>query len=215
MKGFLNKIFDKVDSCVRKNNSVGENDGAGNGQEASDGPGADKSNLQQQAARGLLIFSNTTEVIRAEEILKSTGYQIRVVSPPAQYRTGCDLAIDFPLVEQVGIIRCLKEEKIVPIDVLPLSAERLEPLRLCRITDFGDYLMVKAANMKITFHKLTWKIVNISGGGCPDVPYLAAEMIGKRLPEAPHPKKLGYTLCAYSLSVAYEEALRIMEEQRC
>ncbi|MEW6381819.1 MAG: DUF3343 domain-containing protein [bacterium] len=173
------------------------------------------SDADSQQARGLLIFSNTTEVIKAEEVLKSSGYQIGVVSPPAQYRTGCDLAIDFPLVEQLGIVRRLKEEGIAPLDVLPLSGDRLEPLKLCRITDFGDYLMIKAANMKITVHKLSWKIVNISGGGCPDVPYLASEMIGKRLSDAPNPRKLGYTLCAYSLSVAYEEALKIMEEQRC
>lgn len=166
-------------------------------------------------ARGLLIFSNTGEVIKAEEVLKSAGYQIRVMSPPPQYRTGCDLAIDFPLVEQLGVTRCLKEKKLVPMDMVPLSGERLEPLKLCRVTDFGDYLMIKAANMKITVHKSSGKVVNISGGGCPDVPYLASEMIGKCLSEAPSPRKLGYTLCAYSLNVAYEEALKIMEEQVC
>jgi hypothetical protein len=168
-----------------------------------------------QQARGLLIFSNTSEVIKAEEILKVSGYQIQVMSPPPQYRTGCDLAIDFPLVEQLGITRVLKEKKIVPLDILPLSEKRLTPIQLCQTTDFGDYLMIKAANMKITVHKFTWKIVNISGGGCPDVPYLASEMIGKRLSESPTPKSLGYTLCAYSLHVAYEESLKIMEERLC
>jgi len=69
--------------------------------------------------------------------------------------------------------------------------------------------------MKITVHKFTWKIVNISGGGCPDVPYLASEMIGKRISDAPKPKDLGYTLCAYSLNIAYEKTLKIMEERLC
>ncbi|MEW5804891.1 MAG: DUF3343 domain-containing protein, partial [bacterium] len=170
---------------------------------------------QEQQARGLMIFSNTSDVIKAEGVLKTAGYSIRVMSPPAQYRTGCDLAIDFPLVEQFGIVRCLKEEEIIPLDILPLSEERLEPLKICRVTDFGDYLMIKAANMKITVHKISRKIVNISGGGCPDVPYLASEMIGKRLSEAPSPRKLGYTLCAYSLNVAFDEAHRVMEEQSC
>ena len=66
--------------------------------------------------------------------------------------------------------------------------------------------MVRAANMKLTFEKESQKIVNISGGGCSDVPYLAQEMIGKTLSEAPSPREIGYTLCAYSLAIAFEEA---------
>ena len=91
-------------------------------------------------ARGLLIFSNTSEVIKAEEILKEGGYQIKVMSPPPQYRTGCDLSITFPLVEQLGVTRLLKEKEISPLEILPLSEERMEPLDICRITDFGEYL---------------------------------------------------------------------------
>jgi hypothetical protein len=68
--------------------------------------------------------------------------------------------------------------------------------------------MVRAANMKITIRKKDMKIVNISGGGCPDVPYLAHEMIGKTLAEAPRPRDLGHTLCGYALDLAYEELLR-------
>ncbi len=51
--------------------------------------------------------------------------------------------------------------------------------------------------------------VNISGGGCPDIPYLNAEMVDKTLASAPHPNELGYTLCATMLQCAYEEALSI------
>ena len=176
-------------------------------------PGSRKNGSKK--VRGLLIFSNTSEVIKAEKILKAAGYQIQVMSPPPQYRTGCDLAIDFPLVEQLGINRLLQENKIAPLDILPLSEKRMTPLKLCKIIDFDDYLMIKAANMKITVHKGTWRIVNVSGGGCPDVPYLASEMIGKRLLDAPSPQNLGFTLCAYSLNVAYEKALKIMEEKLC
>jgi hypothetical protein len=35
--------------------------------------------------------------------------------------------------------------------------------------------MIRAANMKLTVDKDTMVIVNISGGGCPDVPYLASD----------------------------------------
>jgi len=50
--------------------------------------------------------------------------------------------------------------------------------------------------------------VNISGGGCPDVPFLAQEMVGKTLAEAPRPRDLGHTLCGYALDLAYEELCR-------
>ncbi len=68
--------------------------------------------------------------------------------------------------------------------------------------------MVRAANMKITVDKSTQTIVNVSGGGCPDVPYLAARMTGKRLSEAPSPRDLGHTLCGYALELAFQEIRR-------
>ncbi|MBA7684647.1 hypothetical protein ES703_93053 [subsurface metagenome] len=62
--------------------------------------------------------------------------------------------------------------------------------------------------MKITVDKTNKKIVNISGGGCPDVPYLAQEMVGKPLADAPSPREIGHTLCGYALQLAYEEVKR-------
>ncbi len=64
--------------------------------------------------------------------------------------------------------------------------------------------------MKITVDKTDKKIVNISGGGCPDVPYLAYEMVGKSITEAPNPLLIGHTLCAYALSTAYEKMIKII-----
>jgi hypothetical protein len=64
--------------------------------------------------------------------------------------------------------------------------------------------------MKITVEKETKKIVNISGGGCSDVPYLALGLIGKTLDAAPAPRQIGYTLCAYTLEIAFEEARRLL-----
>lgn len=34
-------------------------------------------------------------------------------------------------------------------------------------------------------------------GGCPDVPFLAASMVGRTLSDAPHPRDIGHTLCGY------------------
>jgi len=164
----------------------------------------------ESVTRGLLIFSNTNDVIQAEQILKEEGHDIKVVSPPPDFRTGCDLCIEFPLVQEPGITRMLEEIGRSPIEVVPISSDGLEPLKLCRIKDFGQFLMVRAANMKITVDKTTQKIVNISGGGCPDVPYLAYEMLGKTLSEATEPVGIGYTLCAYSLNIAYQEMMNIM-----
>ena len=61
---------------------------------------------------------------------------------------------------------------------------------------------------RLTVDKKTMTIVNISGGGCPDVPFLAQEMVGKRLSEAPSPRAIGHTLCGYALQLAYEEMQR-------
>jgi hypothetical protein len=169
-----------------------------------------KSSPRSEAVtRGLLVFSDTSTVMHVEQILKEENYDISVVSPPPQYRTGCDLCVEFRMVEAPEITKMLKKIGLAPIDVLPVSEDGMKPLRLYRTKDFGRYLMVRAANMKITMDKTTRKIVNISGGGCPDIPYLAREMLGKSLSEAPEPTVIGFSLCAYSLNMAYEELKRV------
>ena len=159
--------------------------------------------------RGLLVFENTSEVIQAEKVLKKAGWTVRVMGPPPEIRTGCDLVIVFPLIEELNILRELHGAALEPLQVVPVSAPLLAPVDLFQTKDFGDYLMVRAANMKITIAKDSRRIVNISGGGCPDVPYLAQAMIGKSLAEAPRPRDLGHTLCGYALDLAYEELRRI------
>ena len=69
--------------------------------------------------------------------------------------------------------------------------------------------MVKAANMKLTFDKESGVIVNTSGGGCPDIPYLHTELLNKPLTEAPRPGNLGFTLCALMLDRAFEESIKL------
>lgn len=161
------------------------------------------------ADRGIFVFDNTSEVIKAENLLKKAGWTIRVMGPPPEIRTGCDLVIEFPLIEELNMLRELEKAGIPPLAVAPVSSPLLKPVDLFHTKDFGEYLMVRAANMKITIEKESHIIVNISGGGCPDVPYLAKEMVGKTLNEAPKPKDLGHTLCGYALELAYEELLRI------
>ena len=160
--------------------------------------------------RGILVFENTSEVIHAENLLKNDGWSIRVMGPPPEIRTGCDLVIEFPLMEELEILRLLAADDIIPLQAVPVTGPLLEPVNIFKTTDYGDFLMVRAANMKITINKKSRTVVNISGGGCPDVPYLAAEMVGKTLDTAPAPRSIGHTLCGYALQLAYEEI-----QQKC
>jgi hypothetical protein len=158
--------------------------------------------------RGFLVFENTSDVIQAERRLKALGFPITVKGPPPEIQKGCDLVIEFPLMEKLTIERHLESAGLQPLAVVPVTAPLLEPVNLFHTKDFGPYLMVRAANMKITVDKESLRIVNISGGGCPDVPYLAECLVGKSLHEAPQPKEIGHTLCGYALQLAYEELCR-------
>ena len=158
--------------------------------------------------RGILVFEHTSEVIRAETVLKRAGWEIRVMGPPPEIRTGCDLVIEFPLIEELNILRSLEAAGAQPLQVVPVNSPLLQPVDIFQTKDYGRYLMVRAANMKLTVDKETLTVVNVSGGGCPDVPYLAREMVGRTLADAPAPEEIGHTLCGYALQLAYEEMRR-------
>ena len=164
----------------------------------------DKKNID----RAILVFENTSEVIRAENVPKAEGWKIKVMGPPPEIRSGCDLVIEIPLIEELNILRSLDEAGASPLKIVPVSSPLLKPVDLFQNKDFGKYLMIRAANMKLTIDKETKTIVNVSGGGCPDVPYLAQEMVGKTMADAPDPRKIGHTLCGYALQLAYEEMTR-------
>lgn len=159
--------------------------------------------------RWLLVFANTSEVIRAEKVLKEAGYQVQVKGPPPELQTGCDLVIDFPLVEELRVRRLLAAVRLTPLQVVPVTSPLLQPVDIFQIKNYGAYLMVRAANMKLTVEKATKKIVNVSGGGCPDVPYLAQALVDQTLSMAPEPRELGHTLCGYALQLALEKAKQL------
>jgi hypothetical protein len=163
------------------------------------GPGGD---------RGILIFESTSEVLQAEKALTSGGWSIRVMGPPAEIQRGCDLVIEFPLIEELNILRVLRAAGAPPLEVVPVLSPLLKPVDLFHVKDFGAHLMVRAANMKLTVEKETGVIVNVSGGGCPDVPYLAGELVGKSLFGSKSPRDLGHTLCGYALYLAWDEMRR-------
>ncbi len=161
-------------------------------------PGADE-------ALGLFLFDAVNDALSAERILKAAGYEVSLVAPPAHLRAGCDLSVALPRVEHIGAERQLIDAD-VPLREWVADAEgTAEVCDLVTSVDFGQWLMVRAGNMKIVVEKETGLIVNTSGGGCPDIPYLNLALVGKRVDEVPRPKDLGYTLCGLMLDRAYQE----------
>jgi hypothetical protein len=161
---------------------------------------------------GIVIFDAVQEAMQAERILKAADYPVRLVAPPPELRKGCDLAVEINVVEQPGIERLLRQKQVGFIEIRPIRIGEAEILEVVRVTDFGTWIMVKAANMKLTFEKATGKVVNTSGGGCPDIPLLHAEMLDKRVEDAPRPADIGYTLCALMLDRALEEAVALRKD---
>ena len=158
---------------------------------------------------GIVIFHNVADAMKGEKAVKTAGYDVKLIAPPPQLRMGCDLALEINLVEKPGIERLLKEKGVDVVSISPLSVGTSGLCEVLKVTDFGKWYMIKAGNMKLSYEKESGMVVNISGGGCPDIPYLNAEMVDKTLDKSPQPRDLGYTLCATMLQRAYEEAVRL------
>ena len=161
---------------------------------------------------GLVLFLDVKDAISAEKVLKKAGYGVKLVAPPPELRKGCDLAVEINLVEQPGIERELEKQDVAYVSIAPLKVGTSELLTIVKLTDFGNWIMVKAANMKLTFDKNSGVIVNTSGGGCPDIPYMHFEMLDKKLDEAPRPKDIGFTLCSLMLDKALDESQTLFQE---
>lgn len=161
-------------------------------------PGSDE-------ALGLFLFDAVNDALAAERALKAAGYDVSLVAPPPHLRTGCDLSIALPRVEHIGAERELTEAGVHIRDWVADAEGTAEVSDLVTTVDFGQWLMVRAGNMKIVVEKASGVIVNTSGGGCPDIPYLNLALVGKRLDEVPRPRDLGYTLCGLMLDRAYVE----------
>jgi hypothetical protein len=157
---------------------------------------------------GLVLFDSVEEAMSGERALKADGVENRLVAPPPELRRGCDLALEINLVEKPAVERMLQARQVPFIDILPMKGDA-ELLQVVQVTDFGEAVMVKAGNMKLTFDKSSGVVLNISGGGCPDIPYLHAQMLDKPLDRAPRPKEMGHTLCSLMLDRAYVQSLEI------
>lgn len=166
---------------------------------------------KDQVDRSVFLFEHFRDGMKAEDILISNGFHTHAGAPPPDVRTGCDLAISLPVDETIAGEKALKEKGIKVYDVIFKFTGNLPELQISKLVktvDYGDYLMIRVGNMKIAFQKRNGLIVNISGGGCPDIPLLAVRMIGQKLQDITPPAQIGFTLCAYTLQKAYEVALK-------
>lgn len=162
-------------------------------------------------ALGLFLFDAVNDALAAERALKGAGYHgVELVAPPPKLRAGCDLAVALPRVEHVGAERALAAAGVHVRSWVDDTEGTAAICDLVTTVDFGEWLMVRAGNMKIVVEKATGAIVNTSGGGCPDIPYLNLELVGSTLADAPRPRELGYTLCGLMLDRAYLEARSLL-----
>ncbi len=158
---------------------------------------------------GIVLFDTVQDAMRAEKVLVEAGYKMRLVAPPPSLRQGCDLALEINLLEAPGIERALREAEAYFRKISELSESAARMTQMTSVTDFGDWTMVRAGNMKLCYEKATGLIVNESGGGCPDIPFLYQEMVDKQLDDVTRPRDLGFTLCARVLDVAFEKCLEL------
>lgn len=162
----------------------------------------------------LILMGSVLRAIKAEEVLLAQGYEVRLVVPPIELRTGCDLALACSTHVVVGIAHALESADLAPKQVLSTlmgTSTITEVVTRAYFDIAGNYcssddahfLMVRAGNMKLTIDVKSGVITNTSGGGCPDVPYLNMMMIGHHINEISRPKELGKTLCGLMLDKAY------------
>ncbi len=161
--------------------------------------------------KALVIFDYIVFAMRGEHVIREAGFKMKTVAPPSAYRTGCDLALAINATDVDAVERVLEDNDVLVMDILFMPKDaKLSPLfltKLIKVADFGDYRMIRCGNMKIAYRKGIGTVVNISGGGCPDIPYLVLKLVGTVLGEGPRPRALGKTICSYSLEHAYEKAL--------
>ena len=165
---------------------------------------------EEEQDKALIVFDYIYHAMRAKPVLEEAGFKVREVAPPVEYRTGCDLAVEVNSSDVDAAENVLIEKGVMP------AGSQLVPVyltKLMKTVDYGDYMMIRCGNMKITYQKGSGTIVNISGGGCPDIPFLGMKLYGTVIGEGPEPRELGKTICAYTLEHAYQKALEVFKKE--
>lgn len=159
---------------------------------------------QYQKPKGILLYGSVQEVIQTHKMLESQGFQVRLVAPPPEVRIGCDLAIEFSLIEQEAVETIIKREQNNPYKIVSTKEMLPDILKRSLFVEMDGYLMCKSGNMKITIDKRDHRIVNISGGGCPDIPYVAEQLYNAKIEVAKNPIEIGNSLCSYMLQISFD-----------
>ena len=160
---------------------------------------------------GFMAFSHTGQVVAARKALLAAGLAPKIKAPPPAMREGCDMVLEFPLAQEAFYLAALLEKRLKPLKVLVADSPLTAPESLFKRVDYQDHLMVSAANMKITITRDRGRIVNVSGGGCPDVPALAAGLADSLVTDPPQVDEFR-SLCSFSLSQARDEAERLFQD---
>jgi hypothetical protein len=155
-----------------------------------------------------MVFSHTGQVVAARKALLAAGLSPQIKAPPPAMREGCDMALEFPIEEETVYMVVLAEKQLKPLKVMAADGPLAAPESLFKRVEYPNHLMVSAANMKITITRREGRIVNVSGGGCPDVPALAARLVNSLITEDVSTDDFR-SLCSFSLSQAKEEAERL------
>ncbi len=124
---------------------------------------------EEERDKALIVFDYIYHAMRAKHVLEEGDFKIREVAPPVEYRTGCDLAIEVDATDVDAAEDLLIEKDVLILDILFMpKGTKLTPVyltKLIKTVDYGDYVMVRVGNMKITYQKGAGNIVNVSGGG--------------------------------------------------
>ncbi len=63
---------------------------------------------------GVILFHNTSSVMRAEKILHKNGIGVKLIPTPREFSTDCGLAVRFP-VQDMERVRTLLEQARVEV----------------------------------------------------------------------------------------------------
>jgi hypothetical protein len=85
-------------------------------------------------------------------VIRAESWEIRVVGPPPEVRSGCYLVIEIPLIEELTILRILQKASVLPREGVPVTSLLLQPVDLYHTKCLGRYLMGRAANMKLSIY---------------------------------------------------------------